>query len=108
MSDILDLILKWLVPFMLGGIVSLVSMLISQVKKERKREKLLEEGLCALLRAEVVRQYEKWTERGYIPLYAIEALKKEYKVYHELGGNDVATNLYEKLKELPTEPPKNV
>lgn len=86
--------IKWLVTF-----------LAARYKFHRKREKALEEGVQALLRAEIIRQYEKHIERGFCPLYAKEALKREYHAYHELGGNDVATELYHKVLELPTEPP---
>lgn len=37
---------------------------------------------------------------------AKEALIREYKAYHALGGNDVATELYHDIMELPTEPHK--
>lgn len=47
-----------------------------------------------------------YTERGYCPLYAKEALTRAYKAYHALGGNDVATELYHDIMELPTEPHK--
>ena len=38
--------------------------------------------------------------------YAKEALTRAYKAYHALGGNDVATELYHDIMELPTEPHK--
>lgn len=94
--------LKWLVTFVCGGVVTFLA---ARYKFHRKREKALEEGVQALLRAEIIRQYEKHIERGFCPLYAKEALKREYHAYHELGGNDVATELYHKVLELPTEPP---
>ena len=43
------------------------------------------------------------TERGYCPIYAMEVSTRIYEQYHALGGNDVGTELYERLKELPTE-----
>ena len=36
-------------------------------------------------------------------IYAKENVKRMYAPYHELGGNDVATELMEKILELPTE-----
>lgn len=60
-------------------------------------------GVQGLLRADIIRSYEKYTERGYCPIYAREAMEREYKAYHGLHGNDVATKLYEKMLELPTE-----
>ena len=95
-------ILKWIISFVLGGIVSFST---ARYKFFRKRDEAIQEGLQALLRAEIIRQYEKHIDRGYCPVYAKEALKREYHAYHTLGGNDVATELYHKCLELPTEPP---
>lgn len=95
-------IIKWLISFILGGTVTFIA---ARYKFYRKRDEAFQEGLQALLRAEIIRQYEKHIEREYCPLYAKEALKREYHAYHTLGGNDVATELYHKCLELPTEPP---
>lgn len=57
----------------------------------------------ALLRQALYDSYNKWSERGYCPIYAMEVTKRIYEQYHALGGNDVGTELYERLKELPTE-----
>ena len=34
----------------------------------------------------------------------MEVCTRVYEQYHALGGNDVGTELYERLKELPTQP----
>ena len=99
----IDEFIKWLITFVCG---SIMAFFIARYRFHKKRDKALEEGVQALLRAEIIRQYEKHMERGYCPLYAKEALKREYHSYHELGGNDVATELYHKILELPTEPPE--
>lgn len=66
-----------------------------------KYEKHIEDGVQCLLRAEIIRSNEKYTARRYCPVYAKESLKRVYNAYHELGGNDVATHLYDELMELP-------
>ena len=98
---------QWLVTFICGGLVSLAGTLIALWKKEHKREKAVENGVQCLLRAEIIRQYEKWIDRKYCPLYAKEALRREYAAYHALHGNDVATGLYNEVMALPTEEPKS-
>ena len=40
----------------------------------------------------------------YCPIYAMEVCTKVYEQYHALGGNNVGTELYERLRELPTQP----
>jgi hypothetical protein len=54
-----------------------------------------------LLRAEIIRQNEKWVKAGYCPIYAKQALTRAYKAYTALKGNDVATGLYHEVMELP-------
>lgn len=66
-----------------------------------KYEKHIEDGVQCLLRAEIIRSNEKYTARRYCPVYAKESLKRVYTAYHNLGGNDVATHLYDELMELP-------
>lgn len=96
-----DAFIKWLVPFLCGGLVSLGGVVVARVKLGKKKQNAVEVGLQCLLRAEIINQYEKWSERKYCPIYAKEALKRAYDSYHTLGGNDVATGLYEETMELP-------
>lgn len=97
---IIELILRWLVPFACAGIAGAA---FAYGKKARRETQSMRDGMQCLLRAEIIRQYEKWTERGYCPIYAREALTTAYSAYHELGGNDVATELFHKTTALPTE-----
>ena len=75
--------------------------LATRKQKRNERTEQLEAGVQCLLRAEIIRSHEKYTERGKCPIYAREALTKAYKAYHALGGNDVATDLYNEIMELP-------
>lgn len=94
MEFVLEKVISWLVPFLCGAVVSGVLLWFCGLKS-------LRDGVQCLLRAEIVRQNEKWTKAGYCPVYAKEALSREYRAYHNLKGNDVATSLYEEVMELP-------
>lgn len=98
-----ELFIKWLVPFLCGGAVSAAGMLFTAIRFRCRKEKTLAGGVQCLLRAEIIRSYDKYTERKYCPLYAKEALTRAYDSYHKLGGNDVATDLYRQIMRLPTE-----
>lgn len=87
-------IIGWVVPFILGAIVGAIGLWFGILRS-------LRDGLQCLLRAEIIRQHEKWTDRGYCPIWAKQALTREYKAYHALKGNDVATGLYVDTMELP-------
>ena len=100
---IAELFIKWLVPFLCGGAVSALGVLAAYIRNQHKREQAVEIGIQCLLRAEIIRSFDKYTGRDCCPLYAKEALTRAYRSYHELGGNDVATELYEKMMKLPTQ-----
>lgn len=95
-----EIILKWLIPFLCGAAVSGLTYFITY---SRKQIKAINGGLQCLLRAEIIRNHDKYMIKKQCPIYAKEALKRAYTAYHALGGNDVATQLYEKVMELPTE-----
>ncbi len=103
MSEIWARVLGWLVPAVCSGVVSGV---IVWAKMRKKKDNAIADGVQCLLRAEIIRKHDKYMERRYCPIYAKEALRREYKAYHALGGNDVATALYKEIMALPTEPPK--
>ena len=64
-------------------------------------------GVKSLLRSEIIRNDEKYTDRGYCPIYAREPLSHVYEAYHALGGNSTATDLYKKTMALPSDPPSD-
>ncbi len=100
------------------GLVTVFNIIFTTVSGERRtretekkledsrqdsRIAILESGVQALLRGEIIRCHDKYMERGYCPVYAREALERAYKAYKDLGGNDVATGLYKQVMALPTE-----
>lgn len=99
---IIETIIKWAVPFVCGGAVTWA---FTYLKLRKKRDSALESGVQCLLRAEIIRNHDKYIDKGYCPIYAKEALKRAYAAYHALHGNDVATGLYNEVMALPTDPP---
>ena len=96
----LEIIIKWVVPFVCGGIASWA---ITYIKMRKSRDTALEEGVQCLLRAEIISMYKEYQHKHFCPIYAKESLKRMYTAYHNLGGNDVATELYAKTLDLPEE-----
>lgn len=84
----------WLCTITSGGLVLLY-----------KQFKAYKEGLKALLRQNIIHEYNHYMEKGYIPIYAMESLTRVYLAYQALGGNGTGTKLYLELKELPSSPP---
>ena len=83
----------------LGNVV--LTHLISRKAKLSERDQHLANGVQCLLRAEIIRAHDKYTQKHFCPIYAKESLTRAYAAYHALGGNDVATDLYRQCMELP-------
>lgn len=74
-----------------------------RLKEEQVKNDAISEGIQALLRENIVNNYNKYSDRGYMPIYAKESLKRAYTAYKALGGNDVATELYKKMLQMREE-----
>lgn len=96
-----DAFVRWLIPFACGSVISVCGMIGTRLIRHKKRQDAVELGLQSLLRAEIIRQHEKWSDKHYCPIYAKEALRRTYESYHLLGGNDIATGLYNDTVALP-------
>lgn len=102
-ATVIAAIVSCCVSFFLGGALTFVS---AKLKGAMKREKALQDGVQSLLRNQLIEYHDKYTERGFCPIYAKESARRCYEAYHELGGNGVITKLYNDIMALPEEPPK--
>jgi hypothetical protein len=91
-------IYQWLclfsVPTILLAVFKLLFTQIAAVKR----------GLQALLRAQLIADYNKWSEKGYAPIYARQNFENCWEQYHALGANGVMDDIHTKFFKLPTEP----
>lgn len=78
----------------------------TRLKAEQVKNAAIADGVQSLLRDNIVDNYNKYSEKGYCPIYAKESLRKTYAAYHALEGNDVATGLYRKILDMPEDQPK--
>lgn len=77
-----------------------------QIKESRDENAALKSGIQALLRAQMISEYNRWTERGYAPIYARENFENCWKQYHALGANGVMDDIHTKFLQLPTPSPE--
>ena len=77
---------------------------LSEIKESLKDNEALKKGVQALLRGKIIATYNKYHEKGYMPIWAREEFTEAYEAYTGLGGNGVAHALYEKSQAWPTEP----
>lgn len=95
--------LKWFFTAVIAVLSWVLKTMQNQLAEERKKNEAIAEGVQALLRESIVTSYNKHQDKGFCPIYAKESMKKVYSAYHNLGGNDVATELYNKLLKMPEE-----
>jgi hypothetical protein len=99
---ILDNWIEWLML----GVFSAASLwhrkVIKAISDDRAKNKAVAKGLEALLRDRIIDCYNKYEKKGTCPIYAKENVERLYIPYHELGGNDVATELVEQLLGMPS------
>lgn len=85
----------------IGAIVALFKVVFSRINAMRL-------GVKALLRAEMIRDYNEYHEKlRYAPLYAKENFQNCWEQYHAIKGpNGVMDDIHNKFMRLPTEPPE--
>lgn len=74
----------------------------NRLEKSENETNSLKLGVQALLRAQMINDYNRWSEKGYAPIYAKENFENMWNQYHNLGANGVMNNLHQKFLELPT------
>lgn len=82
-------------------IICLYKYVNSVIKKTRDDTNALKLGIQALLRSQMIAEYNKYSEKGYAPVYARENFENCWKQYHSLGANGVMDDLHEKFLDLP-------
>lgn len=87
-------------------IIAVLGIMISSRRVEKKKayeeNELLKSALRALLRSELMRTHHQAVRDGYASTLDKEVMERTYQSYHSLGGNGIATNLYDEMMALPT------
>lgn len=97
--NILQIIVNYIVPFVLGGIIGIIS---SKLKKGKKKDLAIEKGVQALLRNELIRRYREFEEKGEISILDKENLEEMFEQYKDLGGNGTVGKMVDELLNLKT------
>jgi len=84
-------------------IIAIFKYLTTLIKKNKEDTTALKYGIQALLRSQMIADYNKYSEKGYAPIYARDNFENCWKQYHSLGANGVMDDLREKFLELPYE-----
>lgn len=99
---------QWLcllgIPTIFLGILKVIW---DNLKKNKESIEAVKLGIQALLRAQMISEYNKWSEKGYAPIYARENFENCWAQYHALGANGVMDDIHKKFLMLPTDPLKD-
>lgn len=95
--NILQIILSYLLPTILGGVVGFIS---TKLKKNKKKDLAIEQGVQALLRNEIIRRYREFETKGEISILDKENLEEMFEQYKNLGGNGTVKKMMDDLLNL--------
>ena len=98
-DEIFKIVISYLIPTVLG---SLIGFLSTKLKKNRQKDKAIEEGLQALLRDVLIRRYREYKIKGEMTILDREDIDAMYKQYKNLGGNGTVKELMDELLDVKT------
>lgn len=73
----------------------------SKLEETEKKTVATMLGIQALLRAQMIADYNRYHEKGYAPIYARDNFENCWKQYHNLGANGVMDGVREQFMTLP-------
>ena len=89
-----------------AAVVALLGIMLSNRRVEKEKaeneNELVRSALRALLRSELMRTHHQAVRVGHASTLDKEVMERTYQSYHRLGGNGIATNLYDEMMALPT------
>ena len=97
--NILQMILSYLIPTILGAILGFIA---TNFKKNKKKDLAIEQGVQALLRNEIIRRYREFESKGEISILDKENLEEMFEQYKNLGGNGTVKKMMDELLNLKT------
>lgn len=74
---------------------------IARIERDKIKMKATEDGICALLRNNMVARIEECEIKRYASVEEVEDVTHMYEAYRSLGGNGVIKILFEKFLQLP-------
>lgn len=102
----LEWIAKYWLEVLFGAISALLlglwQALARRMKKTKEEQDAIKAGLQALLRAQMISDYDRYLEKGFAPIYARDNFQNCYNQYEKLGENGVIEDIHNKFLQLPT------
>ncbi len=86
------------------SLATVIGWICKRLKKNDMETEAVKKGVQALLRSQMISDYNRWMEKGYAPIYARENFDNCWDQYHSLGANGVMDDIRKKFMDLPTKP----
>lgn len=86
------------------GVPALIATLFRSMVIQAKKINALKLGVQALLRAQMISDFNKWNEAGFAPIYAKDNFENCWQQYHSLGANGVMDEIHKQFMSLPLPP----
>ncbi|HPU18147.1 MAG TPA: hypothetical protein PLZ27_05715 [Bacillota bacterium] len=97
----LEHIIKYWITYACGLITAAFTFVISKLRHHRAEQKLLREGILALLHDRLYEACSRFISDGVCSVEDKRNLEYLYKPYEKMGGNGVCRELYERCMKLP-------
>lgn len=98
-----DIILDHSIELAFGAITLVIGFMCKTIHGVYNDQLAARAGTLALLRSEIIKNYEKYMAKKWIPIYAMDNVLELYNAYHALGGNGTMTKLVKELDALPSD-----
>lgn len=86
------------IPSLMGAIALSI---FNIIKSKSASNKLIKEGVLAILHNKIYTLGKQYIEQEYITLADLKDFEYLYNAYHKLGGNGTGTEIFERVKDLP-------
>lgn len=100
-----EFILKYWVEALLTSVCAFVSFTYKKIKKrfeeQDTKRKAIENGVQALLRNELIKNFREYKRIGEITLLDKENMEHMFAEYFNLGGNGMMHEVYDEFKQIP-------
>ena len=84
-----------------AAIIALAANFGKRIKDNDTQTQAVKAGVQALLRAQMISEYNKAKDRGYAPIYAKDNFQNMWKQYHNLGVNGVMDAIKDEYLSMP-------
>ena len=84
-----------------AAIIAIAANFGKRIKENDKETQAVKSGVQALLRAQMISEYNKAKDKGYAPIYAKENFQNMWDNYHNLGANGVMDAIKDEYLAMP-------